>query len=381
MRLEGSIGLALVAMLVLLAMACTGGDDDRSGWEQLPEPPIEARADPLVADLGGRVLVVGGWNFLCPAGASCIGPEEPPYADGAILDLATREWNRIADAPRGFVSGSSAVVGDDVYVIEQCEPGSRDCSTPRTLLRYRSATDTWDILPAPPSDDRYALMAHEGSLVAYTGADVGAGNDDFLLRAGEDRWAPIPDDPLPSVSARWMFSWDGDLWLFGTRPSTYPYSTLGARYDSDRGTWSTLPDHQGGEGTVWHVGDRFLVPPQLGTRDDRTRPVGGGSFDPRALEWLGLPAGPPFEEWPDFVGGMFDDAEAVFQERSGWTLDLRSDEWIDIPDRPGAQVPFSGAFDAVGNRLVVVGGELWDEEHPEGLLLGDVWMWTPPESA
>jgi hypothetical protein len=129
-----------------------------TGWEQLPDPPVSGRVDALVVAVGDSVVVTGGWDWLCPPGADCgLPPETQIFADGAAYGVSAGEWKQIADAPVGLRAVASAVVGDDVYALSQCDSGPA-CPAGRGLLRYRSATDEWDRLPAPEATGSYGLV-------------------------------------------------------------------------------------------------------------------------------------------------------------------------------------------------------------------------------
>jgi hypothetical protein len=69
--------------------------DPRSGWERLPDPPLSARTDAIVADLDGRIIVMGGTTFLCGPDERCTGGD----TDGATFDPGTGVWEPITPAP------------------------------------------------------------------------------------------------------------------------------------------------------------------------------------------------------------------------------------------------------------------------------------------
>ena len=73
-------------------------------WEQLDDLPIPGRATAVTFWVDGELVVVGGDTFTCPAGADCVVPEDPTFADGAALDPSTGTWREIPDAPVPFSS-------------------------------------------------------------------------------------------------------------------------------------------------------------------------------------------------------------------------------------------------------------------------------------
>ncbi|HEY6534178.1 MAG TPA: hypothetical protein VIY72_17845, partial [Acidimicrobiales bacterium] len=106
--------------------------------------------------------------------------------------------------------------------------------------------------------------------------------------------------------------------------------------------------------------------------------LGGGMLDPSSSAWVPLPPGPEDAQLAGPFAGVFGEDEGGYESPSGWALDVREGSWGEIPERPGGMSLSSGSVATVGNRLVVVGGEVWDEERPNGELLNEVWMWTPP---
>ena len=103
------IGTAVVGALLSAGItACASQDvaaptsqDATKAWRRLPDAPLSPRNHAVVVGVGGRMLVVGGWEYLCPPTAECAYPEEPLLDDGAVYDRATDSWRGTAPAPFG----------------------------------------------------------------------------------------------------------------------------------------------------------------------------------------------------------------------------------------------------------------------------------------
>lgn len=344
-----------------------GPEVAESGWSRLPDPPLVGRTSAVVADVGGRLFVAGGWNFLCPPGADCAAPSDEPFADGAMYDVDAGTWTETANAPVGFWAFASAVVGPDVYALSQCDEAP-NCPAGRSILRYRSDDDAWDVLPAPDRDGSYDLVAFGSSLVAYSQTDEIGPHADYLLGPG-DEWSPLPDDQLPLVFDRQAVADDGSLYLFGSPIDSEDPSKLGAVFDPDTQTWTPLPSGGGGY-QVWAIGRRFYLNPHFG---DSYR---GGIFDPDTGSWADLPDPPRAESWRSDMAGVLSNDAARYEYGQGWALDARTRMWVEIPRRPDSEEVSDETVASIGNRLVVAGGQAWSGG--DGELLNHVWMWTPP---
>jgi hypothetical protein len=63
-------------------------------------------------------------------------------------------------------------------------------------------------------------------------------------------------------------------------------------------------------------------------------------------------------------------------------LDAANYKWFEIPRLEPDRVQVTGrAVVSAGRKLLVFGGARFSGTHPEGKLLDDGWIWTPPTSA
>ncbi len=58
---------------------------------------------------------------------------------------------------------------------------------------------------------------------------------------------------------------------------------------------------------------------------------------------------------------------------------MTREDWIRIPAIwPERRAPLGFTTANVGRKLLVFGGGRFTKRHPEGELLNDAWLWTPP---
>lgn len=370
--LAATAGLVL-AVVVLCGCGATEPSSTRSGaagggWEALPDAPLSGRTGAHVTEVGDRVLVVGGWSFLCPPNADCSGPEEPPMSDGAVLDLTTGTWRSVADAPFGLHGGRSAVVGDEVYLATGCRDDPY-CSGRPELLRYDASADRWAELGPMPRDLRYAdLVAVGGDLLAAPTSDEHGEVADHLYDVAAGTWVALPDDPLEAAYDRHVVVDGGRVLVFGSTLDDAGEQDVkvGAALDLASLTWSRLPDSPGSGYQVWRVGDEAWLNPHYSD--------GGGVLDLRDDTWSAFPAGPVGPGWERDLAGVLGEGTAIYEYDAGWVRDTRTDGWLRVPERPGEG--YDESLTAVGDALFVFGGQRWQQG--EGELLSEAWVWRPP---
>ena len=282
-----------LAVLAVLAVLCgcggartsstVGSGAAAGGWERLPDAPLSGRTGAHVTEVGDRVLVVGGWSFLCPPNADCSGPDEPPMSDGAVLDPTTGTWQPVADAPFGFHGGQSAVVGDGVYLATGCREDPY-CRGRPELLRYDASADRWEELGPMPRELRYAeLVAVGGDLLAASTSDENGEVADHLYDVDAGTWEALPDDPLEAAYDRHVVV-DGDrVLVFGSTLDDAGEQDvkIGAALDLASLTWSRLPDSPGSGYQVWRLGDEAWLNPHYSD--------GGGVLDLRDRQLACVP--------------------------------------------------------------------------------------------
>jgi len=409
---------ALVALLALVG--CSGGDpgssseeDGRSRspsteagapdadggapvateeWEQLDDLPIPGRATAVTFWVDGELVVVGGDTFTCPDSADCMGPEEPPFADGAALDPATGTWRDIPDAPRPFSYASVAVVGTDAYLLTSANAAVD--GTTDALLRYSTTEDAWTELALPDGDpDWYRLVAAGDRLVAISGSDEAGVHRDLVFDADADAWAPLPDDPFPASFDRLAVWSEPHLDLFakdlakvsGPQPAVLQV----ARLDLAAGTWEQLPDSDRIGSGPWLAEAGEITSPNLGSADGGEVDgwgrayQNGGTLDLETGTWtdLPLPPGPtPTLDSTPPTSGIVGATGAVWFRKEGFALDVTRDEWVDVAPVPDGHEDARPVVATAGRDMIAVAGYRWvDQRQSEAEMLTAVWIRrTPP---
>ena len=94
-------------LLLALLAACSSDSGEEAGggaptggaFTDLPDAPLTARNDAVLATVGDEVIVFGGDDYTCPPTADCALPDRPPFNDDAAFNVAARTWRPIADEP------------------------------------------------------------------------------------------------------------------------------------------------------------------------------------------------------------------------------------------------------------------------------------------
>ena len=218
------------------------------------------------------MFYVGGDTFLCPPGADCVAPDDPPLADGAAFDPGTGSWRTIASAPVAFSSASTAVVGDEIYFLVAGSAGWSGADP--AFLQYSIGADAWQELPRPAGDlSWYRLVAADGVVVAYRSSDESGDRPDLVFDASRGGvWEELPEDPLSPGFDRTMVWSPPHVYLFNHElvpnpGSAEPTATRAAQLDLGTGEWRRLPDSEILGTGPWFVEDQTMVNPDLGGAD------------------------------------------------------------------------------------------------------------------
>lgn len=374
------------------------GDDGRGpksqdgGWTRLPDPPLSPRVGASATWTGKEILVVGGWEFLCPPGADCAGPTEAPFTDGAAFDPSSQTWRPIATAPAAFEGEHPAVAAGSVFFLVECDfeylgtaesPAEDRCpnsDAPSLLLRYDPDRDTWHEFPGPPGEYPLEIQAVGDSIIAFAGTEERGEQSEWHFDLDSATWAELPPDPLPLMYDRSIVATDGgrSALLFGADAESGPTSepsqevNLAARLDLESMTWTERPSSPSRGYRAWGVEDVVVLEPHFGGN--------GGIFHPVSSSWSALTAGADEEAFDsNQVAGVFGPAEAVYVDAAGWAFDVERKAWLEIPPIDDRSVFPNSSVTAVGRDLFSFGGERWTSS--DGELLGDAWMWIAPSAS
>ncbi|MFC5178687.1 hypothetical protein [Nocardioides taihuensis] len=381
--------MVLLASVALSATGCGAGDDSSGAratgaWHTLPEAPLSPRDDAVVVGVGGQVLVVGGWEFLCPPMADCALPEAPLLDDGAVYDPAADAWRPISPPPFGVraTSHDTTAVGDTAYLLTGCAAGP-DCGGPLRLLSYDLTADRWDDRGRVPGDERYRQVTAAGrDLVVYAGSDEHGEVPDLAYDPARSSWSRLPDDPLPRTFDRFVVPVGDQLVLAGSPTAGVDAGKnppkLAARYDLGHEAWTRLPDAPG-PGYQLFPGDGGPV------LDGHFGESPGWVLDPGTWTWSPLPD----------EGGGHDNVSGVL-ERDGAVYDLPGSAgsvasgdvyvydstaltFVAVPAPPDREDVYDDSSTALGRDLVVFGGQRWSGGGAgDGELVADARLWTAP---
>jgi hypothetical protein len=382
-------GLLAVVCLVVLVSGCGAGDDgsEPAGWQALPHGPLGPRESALGMWTGEEILFVGGSDARpCPPTASCVAPDVAPLADGAAFDPRTRAWRSLAPAPVPFEWAQVVLVGRTAYLWVPGSPGRPRAA--RAFLAYDVDGDRWSRLPLPPvgPDAGYGIVRAGDGVVAYSGSDEHSERPDFVFDPAAGAWGRLPDDPLSRGFDRWMVEADGGLVLLDHElvpnpGSAAPSLTRAAAFALERGSWRRLPEAPIVGGSPWIADGHRVIAPALGSLDGgETNNWGrsyrnGGILDTRTGKWSELPGWEPGRDDP--VAGVITASGAQYFGLGGQILNLVTGDWREVPPlEPGALVTGRTVV-AAGRDMVAFGGARWPSEGGEGVLLNDLWMWSP----
>jgi len=384
----GVAGLILAGCGVPEAQLGPAGEVEETSesWRRLPAPPLSPRNFSIVVGVGDQMLVVGGWEFLCPPDADCMSPDGPWFRDGAVYDRRTDSWSPTAPAPFGLIREHHAATALDgsVYLLSDCADGPA-CDGARRLLSYDLAADRWtDHGPVPgdrPRHSRYLVPFGERLLV-HSGSDEGGEVADLVFDPARASWAELPDDPLPRSYDRTLAP-AGDQLVLAALPINPPGGESGrpaARFDPDTGRWARLP---GAPGNAFG-----LLPTSRGVLlNGRFVDSPGWILDPTTWDWSELPtaAGADHD-----LSGVLDGDSAIYDVPNSvgemtttqrlLAYDAVTEAFVAIPALPPRADVYDDSSAALGRDLFVYGGQRWSGRgaDAEGELVGDAWLWTAP---
>lgn len=355
----------MILLLALVASACGGSEATVSARAtvvggvgatlapgqrvELPMPPIDEREGAAIDLNAGRALFFGG--YISSDG------KIQNRNDGAVLDVATQEWQRIPDAPfSAAVFGPLTVWTGRAWIVvgQPCpelvtELESAECPSAYEAVAYAPAENTWRKLSPPPYE---AEGGTPGSLYdhGWSGSEAVFTDqvDLFLYEPERDIWQTV-ELPVDLGSA------DATLCVVGGHPVVAANQLL--RGDEVLSAASTQPIRTWmleGEAPKWRE-----LPP-------RDKPVPAEQLSADSITCLGNEL--IYEPAPKGPGvGRVDDGMLWFDADAG--------RWDSVPDPDLEFLSVRGASRTNdGTRL------LWpDDRSGYGLLRLDPGSntWTP----
>ncbi len=385
-------------------------------WTATPQAPLSPREMAVAVTIGDRVLVVGGSNAPpCPPNAECELPEQPPLTDGAMFDLVTGRWTRIAAAPvplGGYVDSSAAVVGETVYVLSDWYVSETE-DVEISFVSYDTVANAWTVLPNPPADlaSWLQLTAAGDQLIAYPSSHeaVNSGSisvadplpADLLYQPANQAWQVLPTDPhRPSYDRTMLAVQDRVILLCqdlvedpGVDPPLVRIAALDLAGDTPSAKWTALPDGEFLWPTAYVSVGGLLISPYLGGADGGETNNWGGEYpfggvvDPETGEWNPFPSVPEDDRDAWGIGPSSITGKRTVINGS-WAIDAMTLRWTQVPhrahDADGTEAPLpttnhaSALVDTpTGPVAFVWGGTRWTSTS-DYELLDDGWLWSIP---
>jgi len=272
-----------VAVVVLLAGACTGDRSGRQGpsppsapgeaaWRRLAPAPSE-RTEVAATAVGKVVYVAGGFRAdgatvptveVYDTGRDrwAPGPDLPVavnHAMAATLDGAAHvvggypaaggvsrrafrleggRWAALPDLPEGRAAGTAVALGGRLYVAGGIGPGGLAAN----MLVFDSATSRWSTAPGPPTPREHLGGAGFGGRV-YTVGGRASGQGNFTAAEAYDpatgRWASLPD--LPTRRGGLAAAATGNGFVVAVGGEAEATFEEAEAFDVRAGTWWSLP--------------------------------------------------------------------------------------------------------------------------------------------
>jgi len=249
----------VLALAVLLLARCLGKTTDSTApvdimspgkWVPLAPMPT-ARQEVAVAEVNGRVFVIGGFGA---------GSEAVPTVE--VYDPATDRWDTRAPLPAPTHHAAAAVIDGRLFVVGGYSGGRVSWTPLRTVYEYDEARSSWSTrAPLRQARGGLAVVALGGRLHAVGGSGDSASAAHEVYEPTPDRWTDAP--PMPTARdhlAAVVFQ--GKLWAIGGRTSFVGTQFANVEiYDPATNTWSTgtpLPTARGGLAAAV-LGDRVYV--------------------------------------------------------------------------------------------------------------------------
>jgi N-acetylneuraminic acid mutarotase len=249
----------VLALAALLVAGCLGKTTDSSApldilspgqWVPLAPMPT-ARQEVAVAELNGRVFVIGGF-----------GPDNDPVATVEVYDPAADRWETRTPLPAPTHHAAAAVIDGRLFVVGGYSGGRVNWTPLHTVYEYNEARSSWATrAPLPQARGGLAVVALQGRLHAVGGSGDSASAAHEIYEPTADRWSDGP--PMPTARDHLAaVAFQGKLWAVGGRTSFVGTQFAAVEiFDPVANSWSTgtpLPTARGGLAAA-ALGDRVYV--------------------------------------------------------------------------------------------------------------------------
>jgi N-acetylneuraminic acid mutarotase len=284
-------GFTLVFGLVFLGLPFLGLTGSGGHWEARAPMPSN-RSEVAVAELGGKIYVMGGFKFYGLVTSRAV----------EVYDPQTNRWEEKAPLPAGRHHAAEAVVGGRLYLIGGYKR-FLDWETLRTrkhqptnqVWEYDPGQNRWrERAPMPTARGALAIGVIDGKIYAVGGGNaVGRGSWGHGVNSFErydpvtDTWQALPPMPTPRhhLTAAVL---DGRLYAIGGRQAGLR-SSMGVNemYDPNTQKWITrapMPSKRSGIAAAV-LGRRIYVFGGEGKGEDYVAFDAAESYTPDTDQW------------------------------------------------------------------------------------------------
>ena len=258
-RVKRSSPRVVLALAAVILAGCLGTTTDSTApvdimspgkWVPLAPMPT-ARQEVAVAELNGRVFVIGGF------GASS---EAVPTVE--VFDPATDRWETRAPLPAPTHHAAAAVIDGRLFVVGGYSGGRLSWTPLRTVYEYDETRNSWSTrAPLRLARGGLAVATVGGRLHAVGGSGDSASAAHEVYEPTPDRWTDAP--PMPTARDHLAaVAFQGKLWAIGGRTSFVGTQFTNVEiYDPAANAWSTGPPLPVGRGGLAAavLGDRVFV--------------------------------------------------------------------------------------------------------------------------
>jgi N-acetylneuraminic acid mutarotase len=258
-RVKRSSPRVVLALAAVVLAGCLGTTTDSTApvdimspgkWVPLAPMPT-VRQEVTVAELNGRVFVIGGFGA---------GSEAVPTVE--VYDPATDRWETRAPLPAPTHHTAAAVIDGRLFVVGGYSGGRVSWTPLRTVYEYDETRNSWSTrAPLRLARGGLAVATVGGRLHAVGGSGDSASAAHEVYEPTPDRWTDAP--PMPTARDHLAaVAFQGKLWAIGGRTSFVGTQFTNVEiYDPAANAWSTGPPLPVGRGGLAAavLGDRVYV--------------------------------------------------------------------------------------------------------------------------
>ncbi|MBI5362554.1 MAG: hypothetical protein HZA53_05195 [Planctomycetes bacterium] len=362
--------------LLLAAPSVANAQTSAGPWTKLADPPIPHRYSTFVASHGSRALLFAGSDVKDGSGGE--------RTDGALLDVATRAWTKLAECPAPPRDAPTIVKGGRFVVYAAGRDRWDEPDASGAVLDL--AANTWRALPAWPVAPRLQpATASDDARVVFFGGHTAKEElvngarayrmtplaDGAVLDLATLRFEKLPPAPIAPSAGATLALVGSTLLVFGGHGwrdgfgITEPYDDA-ALYDFEKRAWTKLPPtglSAGDAGFARAVGERWLV---FGRKSYGGWEANAALFDPSTRTFASVGGLERVLLGVSFVGTHVHAGRALVmstrQDHEGylhgaWTWSAREDGWREL-DLAATKVEprMAPGFAAEGRYAAVVCG-------------------------